>query len=114
MIEAADALEDGDLQTLGRLFGESHASMREDYEISLPDIDFLVAIAAKTKGCWGARLTGAGFGGAVVALVDAERAAEIGEEIIGHYRRETGRPGDVLLVHADEGARVENGRQVGP
>jgi len=106
VIEAADALARRDLGTVGMLLGESHASMRDDYEISLPEIDFLVACAAATPGCYGARLTGAGFGGAVIALVDADQAAVIASDVINRYCARTSRPGSALLVAADEGARV--------
>lgn len=63
------ALEDDDAVAVGRLMGESHASLREDYEVSTPEVDELVARLAGSDGVLGARLTGAGFGGCVVALV---------------------------------------------
>jgi galactokinase len=64
----ADALRSGDLETAGRLMVESHASLRDDYEVSTAALDALVARLTATPGVYGARLTGAGFGGAVVAL----------------------------------------------
>lgn len=106
--DAAAALKRGDMETVGRLLGESHVSMRHDYEISLPEIDRLVAMSKAAPGCYGARLTGAGFGGAVVALVAAEAAAQFAASVIGRYREETGKAGDALLVEPDEGARVEH------
>ncbi|MBO0729817.1 MAG: hypothetical protein J2P57_11195, partial [Acidimicrobiaceae bacterium] len=64
----ADAIGDGDLRRAGQLMGESHASLREDFEVSTPALDALVARLQATPGVWGARLTGAGFGGCAVAL----------------------------------------------
>jgi galactokinase len=69
--EFALALAGGDRLQLGRLLLESHASLRDDYEVSLPAIDRLVERAARLPGCLGARLMGAGFGGSVLALVEA-------------------------------------------
>jgi galactokinase len=66
---AADALDRGDLVGAGRLMLASHASLRDDFEVSTPALDRLVAELAATPGVFGARLTGAGFGGCVVALV---------------------------------------------
>jgi galactokinase len=81
VLEAAHALEDGDLDALGPLLSASHRSLRDDYEVSTPELDALVE-CLETAGALGARLTGAGFGGCVVALArraDAERiAAEAG------------------------------------
>ncbi|MFG0283827.1 MAG: galactokinase [Phycisphaerales bacterium JB039] len=69
-IEAAHALEAGDLLLAGRLMTESHASLRDDYEVSCAELDELVEIALATPGVFGARLTGAGFGGCAIALVE--------------------------------------------
>ena len=69
-VAAADALEAGDLKTLGRLMYEAHASYRDDFEASCPEADILVDLAAKEPGCIGARLTGGGFGGCTVNLVE--------------------------------------------
>jgi len=68
VLEAADALRRGDLPTMGALMYESHRSLREDFEVSTPALDQLVEDLRGTKGVYGARLTGAGFGGCVVAL----------------------------------------------
>ena len=69
------ALASGDLDNVGRLFLESHASMRDDFEVSVPPVDALVECAARASGVYGARLTGGGFGGAIVALADRQHAA---------------------------------------
>jgi galactokinase len=69
-LEAAAALEAGDIESVGRLMDESHRSMRDDYEIVPPELDALVSAMRAVDGCVGARLTGAGFGGAAVGLVE--------------------------------------------
>jgi galactokinase len=90
VLSAADALEAGDFVRVGRLFGESHESLRSDYEVSHPQLDELVRIACGTSGVYGARLTGAGFGGCTVQVVDAGRAEAAATEIAEGYRRMTG------------------------
>jgi galactokinase len=96
VVDAVDALQHGDARRLGRLFSASHASMRDDYEISTPDVDTLVAIAERHEGVYGARLTGGGFGGAVVILAATGRGRVAGPVIRDEYRRETGR--DAMLL----------------
>ena len=97
------ALQDGDLAAAGALLGESHASLRDDYEVSLPELDLLVDLAGD-EGALGARLLGGGFGGAVLVLTEASRADELGGAVAARYRRETGIGGDVLVVRASSGA----------
>ena len=82
---AADALESGDLPKVGRLMNQSHASCRDDYGISTPELDTLVE-TMREAGAFGARLTGAGFGGCAVALIPSEIEAEfIGRVRTGYY-----------------------------
>jgi galactokinase len=88
--ESARALAAGDLRRLGGLFDESHASLRDDYAVSTPELDALVE-ALRDAGAYGARLTGAGFGGAVVAACDAARADAVAARALPEYRRATGR-----------------------
>ena len=104
-LDAAAALTRGDLVALGQLMADSHASMRDDFEITVPAIDRLVEIAAQTIGsAGGARMTGGGFGGCVVAVlpdnrVDATRAA-----IEANYRSPGGEPATVWICRASAGA----------
>ena len=91
------ALRAGDLECAGALFRESHRSMRDDYEVSVPDLDRLVDLAWREDGVFGARLTGGGFGGAVVAIVARERAAAVGETIARSYIAATGNPGRLIV-----------------
>ena len=74
-VEAAGALRRGDMLEVGRLMSESHASLRDDYEVSTPALDAVVAAAQRAPGCLGARLCGGGFGGTAIALVPAPDAA---------------------------------------
>jgi galactokinase len=106
--DAAAALAAGDLPRLGALMAASHASMRDDFEITVPAIDQLVTILqdviGQQGGQGGARMTGGGFGGCVVALlpeaqVDAARAA-----VATHYRAPNGQPATVWVCHASTGA----------
>ena len=76
VLDFAAALERGDLAAAGALLLAGHASLRDDYEVSIPEIDLLVELAADA-GAYGARLLGGGFGGSIIALTDAERADEI-------------------------------------
>jgi galactokinase len=98
VLEAVAALRGGDLRRLGALLAAGHASLADDFEVSVPEIDLLVSIAGRTPGVYGARLTGGGFGGSVVVLADAARAAAAGASIADEYEAATGRPATVLRV----------------
>ncbi len=83
---AAAALAAGDPAAAGRAMTGAHASLRDDYQVSCPELDTLVELALDA-GAWGARMTGAGFGGSVVALVPADRAGAIRAAVLAGYRR---------------------------
>jgi len=97
VLEAVDALRGGDAVRLGALFAASHASMRDDYETSTPEIDTLVAIGEQHPDIYGARLTGGGFGGSVVLLAKSGRGASAAGVIRDTYSRSTGREATVLV-----------------
>jgi galactokinase len=97
VLAAVEALRVGDVSRLGLLFTESHASMKHDYEITTPEVDALVDLAVRDPDVIGARLTGGGFGGAVVMLVKAGTAPTASARICGAYRRVSGRDGTVLV-----------------
>jgi galactokinase len=105
-LEAAKALRDAELERVGRLMLASHASLRDDYEVSSPALDAMVEIAAAQPGCWGARMTGAGFGGCAVALVERAGAIEVGERIAADYRQRTGQVPAVHICRAALGASL--------
>lgn len=94
---AVDALRGGDLERVGRLFRESHQSMRDDYAVSVPEIDLLVELADTEPEVFGARLTGGGFGGSIVFLARAGCAAEIAARVAARYRTSSGRTPAVLV-----------------
>ncbi len=90
VLKAVAALETGDLATLGTLFYASHASMTDDYDVSEPEIDLIVELARNSKGIYGARLTGGGFGGSVVMIADVGHGRIAGEGIAEEYSKRTG------------------------
>lgn len=102
--DAAAAMRAGDSELLGRLMNESHQSLRNDFEVSSRALDTIAACARAQPGCFGARLTGAGFAGCAVALVDAEKASAIARVVADCYREQSGRRAQVYLCRAAEGA----------
>ena len=96
VLDAKDALLAGDLSRFGSLMNESHASQRDDYEVSIPAIDTLVEIARSRPELMGARLTGGGFGGSIVALAPAGQGVRLGRSIVEEYDRRTGIHAKVL------------------
>src|SRR5439155_22040809 len=99
----ADALRGGDVDALGPLMLASHGSSRDDMEVSIPELDALVECLVDA-GAHGARLTGAGFGGCVVALVPAARADAIADSATAAYSARTGREPTAWIVAAADGA----------
>jgi galactokinase len=91
------ALRTGDLIEVGRLFDASHASMRDDFQVSTPAVDALVAAAKSVRGVYGARLTGGGFGGSIVALTEAGRGNEIGDAVVNRHNRQLPHPATVIV-----------------
>jgi galactokinase len=106
----AAALEAGDLAAAGTLLTASHASLRDDYEVSTPELDLLSGLACEA-GAYGARLVGGGFGGSVLALVEAGRAEQVGRAAADEYAARTGRRGEPLVVHPSAGAGVRVAEQ---
>ncbi len=105
VIDVAAALEERDLAEAGRLLLAGHASLRDDYEVSIPEIDLLVELA-HDAGAYGARQLGGGFGGSILALVDTARADEIASAVTAAYRERTGHEGRSLTAHPSAGAAV--------
>jgi galactokinase len=104
-LDAADALAAGDLRRLGVLMAQSHASMRDDFEITVPAIDQLVDIAQRAVGeQGGARMTGGGFGGCIVALMPASRVEAVRDAIARQYRAPGGEAATVYVCRAAAGA----------
>ncbi len=104
-LDAAAALTAGDLQQMGLLMAASHVSMRDDFEITHPAVDQLVDILQSAIGpAGGARMTGGGFGGCVVALLPLAQVAAVRLAVASHYRAPTGEPGTVYVCQASAGA----------
>jgi len=97
VLEAREALRRGDEAAFGVLMNDSHRSMRDDFDVSTPDVDALVEIAQQNAGVFGARMTGGGFGGAVVLLVRRGAAREIAAAVADRFRRERRRTPAVLI-----------------
>jgi galactokinase len=106
VIEGVAALRRGDHETFGALMNASHASLRDDFEVSCPELDRLVELAQSLAGVLGARLTGAGFGGCTVQLVRREAVDAFARDVVERYRTETGLPAKLYLCHAAGGLRV--------
>lgn len=103
-VAAADALESGDLKTLGRLMYAAHASYRDDFGASCREADVMVELASREAGCIGARLTGGGFGGCTVNLVETARARQFADNLREGYEKATGIQADIYLCRASAGA----------
>jgi len=104
VLEAADALRAGDLEALGRLLYASHASLRDDYEVSCPELDAVVEIAGQVAGVFGARMMGAGFGGGALILVRSDCVSSLEETLASEYPRRTRRVGQPYVCHSADGA----------
>jgi galactokinase len=104
---AVTALRSGETQAFGALMYAGHASLRDLYEVSTPELDALVEIARGLPGCYGARLTGAGFGGCTINLVEESKAPEFIQGLRQAYLEQTGRKAQVYLCKASAGASVK-------
>lgn len=104
--EAVKVLRAGDLTAVGRLLTASHRSSQSLFENSTPELDFLVDTLVRTQGVYGARLTGGGFGGAVMALTSPQFSAADAQAVAAAYRAQFGSSPDVLHAQTDDGAAV--------
>jgi galactokinase len=103
-VATVDALRDADREALRRLFAESHRSLATDFAVSTPELDALVEIATGTGGVVASRMTGAGFGGCTVSLVEADAATAAAERVAGDYAARTGRAPRWWVSRAGAGA----------
>ncbi len=102
--EAAEAMRAGDARCLGDAMIRSHESQRDDFQDSVPEIDFLVETALKQKGCHGARLTGGGFGGCTVNLVETADAESFQKQLAAAYHGQYGIMPEIYVCTAADGA----------
>lgn len=104
VLEAVEALRAGDLARFGALMDASHASLRDLFEVSSPELDAAVDIARRTPGVYGARMTGAGFGGCTVTLARPEAVPAVVAALEAEYPRRTGRTPQIWVLQAADGA----------
>lgn len=105
-LEAVSALRSGDLDRLGRLMNASHASLRDDFEVSTEALDLIVDLARRQPGCVGARMTGAGFGGCALAIVEESRAAGLARRVSEAYNDACGLQAEAYVCGAADGVGV--------
>jgi galactokinase len=105
----ADALRGGDLATAGRLLREAMASLREDFSVSTPELDALCAAGDAAPGCYGSRLTGAGWGGCTLHLVRTDAVGPVAESIAAAFASRFGRRPPTWPVHPSDGLRIVGG-----
>lgn len=104
VLAAGDALEQHDLYAFGELMAESHRSLRDDYEVSSTELDVMVDLAQPVEGVYGARMTGGGFGGCTVNLVDAGHVEQFKQSVPQEYERITGLEPEIYVCEPSDGA----------
>jgi galactokinase len=112
VLDAVEALNSGNLSHLGSLMYESHMSLKNDYDVSSAELDTIVDICAESKGVYGARMTGAGFGGSAVCLVENEHVESLVEWLQKEYPEKTGMTPAVFVCTVEGGVVVTKYREV--
>jgi galactokinase len=108
VLQSADALRSGDLPRFGKLMAESHRSLRDLYEVSSRELDLMVETANQQPGLFGARMTGGGFGGSTINLVEAVHAEAFAKNVAAAYQKATQIPAETYVcMPADGAARVD-------
>ena len=102
--KAARVLQAGDVAAFGRLMADSHRSLRDDYEVSTAELDLMVELASGQTGVHGSRMTGGGFGGCTINLVDADHAEEVRQKLERDYEEKTGVKPVIFICEASDGA----------
>jgi galactokinase len=105
-LAAAEALQQGDLRKVGALLNASHASLSQLYQVSIPELDLMAALAQQQYGVYGARMMGGGFGGAVIALVADEAVSQTIEAVSAAYTAQSGRVCTPYTAKAGMGSGV--------
>jgi galactokinase len=105
-VRATEAMGNGDFTTFGKLMFESHASLRDDYEVSCEELDALIEIASSVPGVYGARMTGGGFGGCAIALADRSAEAALRGAVNERYDTKYEKPAIVYTTSASDGAET--------
>jgi len=104
VLESIQALADGDLLKFGYLMNESHVGLRDEYEVSCPELDAMAEIAWSIDGVIGSRMTGAGFGGCTVTLILESAVEELVEKVNKEYQERTGLQPEIYVCTAEDGA----------
>ena len=104
VLAASEALEQDDLHRFGKLMAESHVSLRDDYEVSSRELDLMVKLAADVEGVYGARMTGGGFGGCTINLVDADHVDKFTRTVAEGYEQSTSLKPEIYVCEASKGA----------
>jgi galactokinase len=107
VLEAAEALESSDLEAFGQLMNKSHRSLRDDYEVSCKELDLMVELAAQVEGVYGSRMTGGGFGGCTISMVEAESVEGFKSTVARGYEEATGLTPEIYVCRAAAGAGEE-------
>jgi galactokinase len=103
---AVPMLENGLIREFGQMMNDCHTSLRDLFEVSVPELDKMVEIAQGLPGCYGARLTGAGFGGCTVNLVEKSAAEEFSTKLAWNYQKSTGLRSQTYICRSSDGARL--------
>jgi galactokinase len=103
---AIPLLEQGNIRAFGKIMNECHASLRDYFEVSIPELNTMVEIAQSLPDCFGARLTGAGFGGCTVNLVEKSAAQALAADLARQYETKTGLKPEIYICKASDGARL--------
>jgi galactokinase len=106
VLKAVEVMKAGDINRLGELFNASHDSLRDDFEVTNHALNTMVECAREQQSCYGARMTGAGFGGCAVALVREENVQEFENAVSAEYRQRSGLEASVYICKASEGATI--------
>jgi galactokinase len=104
VLKAGEALAAGDVQRFGSLMKESHASLRDDFEVSCEEVDEMVGLAEQNEGVYGARMTGGGFGGCTINLVGSKFVERFKSKVLAGYEKATGRVAEIYVSSAADGA----------
>jgi galactokinase len=104
VLKAAESLKDSNLDRFGALMGESHLSLRDDYQVSCKELDLMVDLANQCRGVYGARMTGGGFGGCTVNIVEADAVDEFTVAVASEYENLTGLQPEIYVCTAADGA----------
>ena len=106
VLKCAESLRLGNLDHVGKLMNSSHKSLRDDFEVSSDALDLIVENALKAPGCFGARMTGAGFGGCAVALVETLKTEDFVKKVLKSYHSSTGKKALLYVCKASEGTSI--------